>query len=210
MGDHTDAWVNSGQLHKEEHTTLEKRGDLEKAASQGSLPLVFLTVPQPAVPPCHGFHLSPSVVWETVMTKLDSSFSLPSPVARSSSSRGSVGMSYQTPVIRSSWSHKAEERQGRYVCLRSVSNQKEVPETLGRKTGSRDHAPPPVADRQTDRLPDSQGYSGEGQRYERSGQVAFLCPRRLLEVPLINRSPFCRSLLLVPCYLLMPKLEMDT
>lgn len=133
--------------------TLEKRGDLEKAASQGSLPLVSLTVPQPAVPPCHGFHLSPGVVWETVMTKLDSSFLLPSPVARSSSSsssRGSAGMSYQTPVIRSSWSHKAEERQGKCVCLRSVSNQKEVPETLGRKTGSRDHAPPPAADRQTD------------------------------------------------------------
>lgn len=48
-----------------------------------------------------------------MMTKLESSFSLASPVVSgSSSSRGDAGMSYQTPVIRSSWSHKAEERQG--------------------------------------------------------------------------------------------------
>lgn len=67
-----------------EHMTSETKEDLEEAASQLSLSLVSIPVPWPTVPWCHESHLSPSVVWETViMTKLHSSFSLLPPVARS-------------------------------------------------------------------------------------------------------------------------------
>lgn len=106
-------WVDSDQSHRKEHMTLEMRNNLEKAASQLSLLLVSITVPQPTAPQCHGFHLPPGIIWDTVMmTKLDSSFLLPSLVARNSSSRDNADMSFQKPtaIIRINWGHKAEER----------------------------------------------------------------------------------------------------